>query len=452
VVSTPYWHAQELLADGRGILVPFRNPQAIAEGVCTYLDDPARLQVTRERAYHVGREMIWPAVAQRYLESFQRAGADRKARPRKAFAEWTLASRPYDLPPLKLNHVVRMSDGTGIFQHAMFNVPNFHEGYCTDDNARALILCNLLDELGGKPPEENLDRLATSYLAFLSAALNQETNRFRNFMSHGRQWLEEAGSEDSHARALWALGTGAGRSRNEGHQRLCALLFERSLPVVEGFHSPRAWAFTLLGSHEYLRRFPGHPQVLGSCERLTHKLVQLWKTCATEDWPWFEPIASYDNARLCQALLLSGQWLPHPEALEIGLKSLRWLASLQKTQAGHFRPIGSNGFCERGGARADFDQQPVEAQAMVAACLEAFRATQDAAWTKEAKRAFEWFLGRNDLGVPLYDSGSGGCSDGLHQDRVSENQGAESTLAFHLSLAEMNFAEHLITHPASSAP
>ncbi len=452
VVSTPYWHAQELLDEGRGILVPFRNPQAIADGVCAYLDDPALLQVTRERAYEVGREMIWPAVAQRYLESFQRAGADRKARPRKAFAEWTLASRPYELPPLKLNHIVRMSDGTGIFQHATFNVPNFDEGYCTDDNARALILCNLLDELGGKPPEENLDRLATSYLAFLSAAPNKETNRFRNFMSHGRQWLEEAGSEDSHARALWALGTGAGRSRNEGHQRLCALLFKRSLPVVEGFHSPRAWAFTLLGIHEYLRRFPGQPQVLGSCERLTHKLVQLWHTCATEDWPWFEPIASYDNARLSQALLLSGQWLPHPEALEIGLKSLRWLASLQKTQAGHFRPIGSNGFCERGGARADFDQQPVEAQAMVAASLEAFRATQDAAWSKEAKRAFEWFLGRNDLGVPLYDSGSGGCSDGLHRDRVSENQGAESTLAFHLSLAEMNFAEHLIAHPASSAP
>jgi len=449
VVSTPYWHAQELLADGRGILVPFRDPPAIVEGVCTYLDDPALLQRTREMAYQVGREMIWPAVANRYLESFQRAGADRKAKPRKAFAGWTLASRPYDLPPLRLNHIVRMSDGTGIFQHATFNVPNFHEGYCTDDNARALILCILLDELGGRPPEELLDRQATSYLAFLSAALNQQTHRFRNFMSHGRQWLEEAGSEDSHARALWALGTCAGRSRNEGHQRLSTLLFERGLPVVETFTSPRAWAFTLLGIHEYLRRFPGHPQMLSACGLLTEKLVTLWQACATEEWPWFEPIASYDNARLCQALLLSGQWMPHPEALKIGLESLRWLASLQKTQAGHFRPIGSNGFCERGGARADFDQQPVEAQAMVSACLEAYRATQDAAWSKEAKRAFEWFLGRNDLGQPLYDSNSGGCSDGLHQDRVSENQGAESTLAFHLSLAEMNFAEHLIPQPLS---
>jgi glycosyltransferase involved in cell wall biosynthesis len=452
VVSTPYWHAQELLADGRGILVPFRDPHAIAAGVCTYLDDPDLLRSTREEAYRMGRDMIWPSVAKQYVESFQRARADRKATPRKAFAGWTLASRPYDLPPLRLNHLVRMSDGTGIFQHAVFNVPNFHEGYCTDDNARALILCIMLDELGGRPPWEDLSHLATTYLAFLFAALNMDTGRFRNFMSHGRQWLEAAGSEDSHARALWALGTATGRSLNEGHQRLAAQLFERGVPAVDSFTSPRAWAFTLLGLHEYLGRFPEHPGMLAVCRTLTDRLVRLWNDCATEDWPWFEPIATYDNARLCQALILGGQWLPHPEALEIGLKSLRWLASLQKTQAGHFRPIGSNGFCERDGARADFDQQPVEAQAMVSACLEAYRATEDPAWSREAKRAFEWFLGRNDLGVPLYDSNSGGCSDGLHADRVSENQGAESTLAFHLSLAEMNLVEHLNAHPVSVTP
>lgn len=450
VVSTPYWHAQELLADGQGILVPFRDPHAIAEGVCAFLDDPARRQETCENAYRHGREMIWPVVAQRFIESFQRAGADRKAAPRKAFAGWTLASRPYDLPPLRLDHIARMSDGTGIIQHATFNVPNFSEGYCTDDNARAFILCNLLDELGGRPPSENLDRLATSYLAFLSAAMNRETGRFRNFMSHGRQWLEDSGSEDSHARALWAAGTGAGRSRNEGHRKLSAELFERGLSVVESFSSPRAWAFALLGIHEYLRPLPGHSLVKALREVLTLKLIGLWKNCATENWPWFESSATYENARLCQALLLSGQWMPHAEALEIGLESLGWLASVQKTQAGHFRPIGSNGFYERDGAHAYFDQQPVEAQAMVSACLEAFRTTQDESWSREAKRAFEWFLGRNDLGLPLYDSSSGGCSDGLHQDRVNENQGAESTLAFHLSLAEMNYAEHVIAPPANN--
>ena len=452
VVSTPYWHAQELLADGRGILVPFRDANAIAEGVCTYLDDPELMQRTRETAYRLGRDMLWPAVGQRYLEAFAQARKERRAAPRSAFAQWTLASRPYDLPPLKLDHVIRMSDATGMLQHATYNVPNFNEGYCTDDNARAFILCNYLDELGERPLAENLDRLATAYLAFLLGAMNRETGRFRNFMSHGRLWLEDAGSEDSHARALWALGTGAGRSRNEGHRKLSLHLFQQGLGVVDNLRSPRAWAFTLLGIHEYLRRYPDHAEVRGLRERLTRRLVGRWHDCATDAWPWFETSATYENARLCQALILSGQWMPDPESLEIGLKSLAWLASVQKTPAGHFRPIGSNGFYERDGAHADFDQQPVEAQAMVAASLEAFRATHDPAWSRGARRAFEWFLGRNDLGLALYDSSSGGCGDGLHADRVNENQGAESTLAFQLSLAEMNFAEHVIGLPPNGAP
>jgi glycosyltransferase involved in cell wall biosynthesis len=234
VVSTPYWHARELLGNGRGILVPFRDPKAIAEGVCAFLNDPALLKRTRHEAYRLGREMIWPAVAQRFLESFQQARSDRKAASRTAFASLTLGSRPYSLPPLRLDHIVRMSDGTGIFQHAIFNVPNFHEGYCTDDNARAFILCNLLEE------PSLLDHLAHGYLAFLAAALDYDTGRFRNFMSHGRLWLESAGSEDSHCRALWALGVGAGRSLNPGHRLLCMQLFERGLPSVESFTSPRA--------------------------------------------------------------------------------------------------------------------------------------------------------------------------------------------------------------------
>jgi len=447
VVSTPYWHAQELLGQDRGILVPFRDSQAIAQGACAFLDDPARMERTRREAYRLGRDMIWSSVADRYLESFQHARADRRTLSRTAFAGWTLASRPYDLPPLRLDHVVRMSDRTGIFQHARFNVPCFQEGYCTDDNARAFILCNLLDELGGDPPSQDLDLLATSYLAFLSAAENPASGRFRNFMGYDRKWLEEHGSEDSHGRALWALGVGARRTRNEGHRNLCEQLFDRALPALESFTSPRAWAFALLGLHEYLGEFPRKDQAAGFRESLTLRLVDLWKRSSDPEWPWFESSATYDNARLCQALILGGKAMPESGASEIGLASLRWLASLQKTQAGHFRPIGSNGFCVRGGARADFDQQPVEAQAMVSACLTAFSVTKDPSWSAEAKLAFEWFLGRNDLGVPLYDSKSGGCGDGLHVDRVSENQGAESTLAFHLALAEMKRADNLVEMP-----
>lgn len=446
VVSTPYWHAKELLADDLGMLVPFRDPHAIAEGVCAYLDDPVLLESTRIRAWQEGRKMIWPSVAGRYLESFRHAQVDRKALPRGSFGGWTLGSRPYNLPPLRLDHILRMSDGTGIFQHATFNVPNFHEGYCTDDNARAFILCMMLAEPGP------LDALETTYLAFLTAALDHETARFRNFMSHGRQWLEKAGSEDSHARAMWALGVGSGRATNTGHQRLSVHLFELGLPPVNDFVSPRAWAFTLLGIHEYLMRYPDKEKVLAARETLTRKLVKRWNDCAGDDWPWFENEATYDNARLSQAMILSGKAMDDMEVYEIGMKSLRWLVSLQKTQAGHFRPIGSNGFYTRNGARADFDQQPVEAQAMVSACLDAFRITEDDFWTGEAKRAFEWFLGRNDLGKPLYDSATGGCGDGLHETRVNANQGAESSLAFQIALAEMSHSAHSIPRPSPIHP
>jgi len=450
VVSTPYWHARELLAEGRGTLVAFRNSGAIASAVCDYLDDRSAMREVEAKAYALGRGMIWPSVARRYLESFVRARSDRKARPRASFAGWTLARRPYELPPLKLDHLERMSDGTGIIQHALFNVPNFQEGYCTDDNARGFILCNQLGEIIGEPQTESLDRLATRYLAFLAAAFDPATGRFRNFMSHARQWMEEEGSEDCHGRALWALGVGASRSRNEGHRKLSIQLFGRALPIALSFGSPRAWAFALFGIHEFLLQLPDNAAALGARESLTGKLVRMWNDHASDDWPWFEPKATYENARLSQALIRSGQFMPSPEARDIGLKSLRWLASIQTTQGGHFRPIGSNGFYDEGGARAYFDQQPVEAQAMVSACLEAFRATQDPLWSREAKRAFEWFLGRNDLGLSLYDSGSGGCADGLHVDRVNENQGAESTLAFQLSLAEMSGIDH--RSPQSQGP
>ena len=441
VVSTPYWHAEELLTNGRGVLVPFRDPGAIASAVCDLFDDPPRMRKIQREAYALGREMIWPAVAKQYLSSFAHARADRRPLPRTAFADWTLSNRPKALPPRTLDHVIRMSDGTGIFQHAIFNVPNYHEGYCVDDNARAFILSILLAEQEDLPDEQNLAKFIAVYLAFLSAALDYQSGRFRNFMSHSREWLEHAGSEDSHGRSLWATGTGAARAPNGGFRRLSAQLFEVGLPVVETFTSPRAWAFAILGIEEYLQAQPAHEQANRMARLLIRRLIELWDAHSDESWPWFEGSVTYENARLSHALILGGQRYNDPEALEIGLKSLEWLASIQTTQEGCFRPVGSDGFYLRDGTRAVFDQQPVEAQAMIAACNVAYRATRLPAWRVESKRAFEWFLGRNDLGLPLYDFSSGACGDGLHKDRVSENQGAESTLAFHLALSDMNDIE-----------
>jgi len=449
VVSTPYWHARELLADDCGVIVPFRDSAAISDAVCGLLDDPERMERIRRRAYETSRATIWPAVARRYLECFDRARLTHLEMPQDVHSKWDHATRPGRLPPVRLDHLARMTDGTGILQHAIYNVPNYHEGYCTDDNARAFILCNLLEDSAIPTPKENPDILAARYLAFLAAAFHETTGRFRNFMSHGHRWLEEVGSEDSHGRALWAAGSGASRTHNEGHRRLSAHLFERGLPVTAGFSSPRAWAFTLLGIHEYERANSSHPENRRIRDLLVGKLLACWENCAGGDWLWFETRATYENARLSQALILSGRSIPHPRALEVGLESLRWLAARQRAGAGHFRPIGSNGFHVRNGGRADFDQQPVESQAMVSACLEAFRVTRQAAWWREARRTFEWFLGRNDLGLALHDPATGGCRDGLHHNRVNENQGAESTLAFLIALAEMTAAQHL---PAHSTP
>jgi hypothetical protein len=279
--------------------------------------------------------------------------------------------------------------------------------------------------------------LTSIYAAFLQNAFDASVGRFRNFMTYRREWIAEIGSEDSHGRALWALGTCVGRSRREGLRSWAAELFEKALPAVQGFTSPRAWAFAIIGLHEYLRTLSGDLMANQIRAELAERLRALYETVASPDWLWFEDVVTYDNARLPHALILTGRWANQPDLREVGLKSLRWLAEHQIAPEGHFRPIGSNGFWQRGAQPASFDQQPVEAHAMICACIEAHEATGDHYWLAQAGKAFEWFHGGNDLGLALYDAQTGGCRDGLHIDRVNQNQGAESTLAFLLSLAEM---------------
>jgi hypothetical protein len=264
-------------------------------------------------------------------------------------------------------------------------------------------------------------------------------------MSFDRRWLEEVGSEDCEGHALWALGLCVSQAGQGSFQALAAQLFEQALPVAAEFVSPRAWAFTLIGIDEYLRRFGGDRRANQIRESLTAKLMQRYADAATDEWHWFEEVVSYANAKLPHAMILNGRCLNNKTMLELGLKTLRWLTKIQTSDVGSFRPIGSNGFFPRGKERAMFDQQPIEAQATISACIEAYQATSDVFWVTEARRVFEWFLGRNDLGLALYDPGTGGCRDGLHMDRLSQNQGAESTLAFLLSLAEMQALQNSLT-------
>jgi hypothetical protein len=440
VISTPYWYAEEMLADKRGTLVPFRDPAALAEQVLDLLDNESKRHAMRKRAYLFGRAMIWPQVARRYMASFECARAERRHFTPPGFAVKPLDESPGELPPLKLDHLHHMTDGTGMLQHAIFTVPNYREGYSIDDNARALIVSTLLEELGSGEAFE----LASRYLAFIWYAFNAETGRFRNFMDYQRHWLEESGSDDSHGRTLCALGTVLGRSNTSALQSMAGWVFEQALPAIRDTTSPRAWAFTLIGIHEYLRRFAGDRMASQLRDELAGRLLTLYQSSRSDEWRWYEDGLTYCNAALPQAMLMCGQWIPNKAMTEAGLESLSWLADLQRADAdgGHWVPIGSNGFYRRDGERARFDQQPVEAQAMVSACLEAYRSTGDKRWRKEARRAFEWFLGRNDLNLTIYDPTTGGCRDGLHPDRPNENQGAESTLAFLQTLLELHLAEN----------
>lgn len=442
VVSTPYWHAAELLADDRGTLVPFGDAPAIAREVTALLRDDTRRNAIRKNAYKIGREMTWSNVAQIYMRTFECSRME-VAASRKFLATKTLDLNPRVLPPMNLSHLSRMTDSTGVFQHAVFSVPNFSEGYCTDDNARAFILAMLLGELGDDA--EFVRALASTSGAFLHHAFNLKTKRFHNHLSFERQWLDKQGSEDSHGRAIWALGVGVGRSHSRSFQMMAGQLFALALPAVVGFTSPRAWAFALIGIQEYLRRSSGDGLVNQTRETLTARLMDVFDASAHADWPWFEEELSYDNAKLAHALIVSGHATGQAAVLQRGIEALRWLTDLQMSEKGHFRPIGSNGFYRRGGARADFDQQPIEAHTTVSACLEAYRATADVWWSEHAQRAFDWFMGWNDLGLELYSPETGGCRDGLHVDRVNGNEGAESTLAFLLSLAEMQLTQNVVT-------
>jgi glycosyltransferase involved in cell wall biosynthesis len=441
IISTPYWHAIELLDDRRGALVPFQNPGAIAQKTIELLDTPAKRHAMRKRAYLFARDMIWKRVAQGYMESFARVRSDRMENPRVQFSARATQKSLNQLPTLKLTHVNALTDDTGMLQHAIFTIPNRAEGYTTDDNARALIFTVLLAQLrmdqSGNTESANPD-WPFRYLAFLEHAFHPERKRFRNFLGYDHRWMEDQGSEDSHGRALWALGTLLARSGDHGLRGAAGRLLEFSLPVALEFSSPRAWAYTLLGIQEYLNSYPGDRDAQKVRSVLSRRLLEMYESVRGPDWKWFENVLAYGNARLPQAMLLVGSACSDDRMVSAGLEALDWLSTTQRCETNrHFVPIGSQGSYRQGGEKARFDQQPLEAAGAVSACLQAYRVTGDSRWRGEAWSAFNWFLGDNDLQVPLYDSVTGGCRDGLHPDRANENQGAESTLSFLMALLEM---------------
>jgi glycosyltransferase involved in cell wall biosynthesis len=435
VVSTPYWHARELLADWRGVLVPFGESEALGNEIAELLTHDARRQVMRRRAYAYSRAMTWPRTAERYVVAFENAARRHRlkvvARPSGAL---TAHDDNVPAPQMQASHFVSMCDDTGLLQHAIHAVPDRAHGYCLDDNARALLVACALNA----PGEQRLSEpLTARFAAFVQHAWNPEHRRFRNFMSFERRWLEETGSEDSHGRALWALGECARADANASRRRWAAALFVEAAPSVAAFHSPRAWAFALLGLDACSAVAAADSCVAELRQHLAGRLMSILSAVETDDWVWFEEDLAYDNARLPQALIVTGISTGTPAYVAAGSRALRWLMTLQTTQTGLFRPVGSMSFGDKRRHPRAFDQQPLEATATISAALAAWRADGDPKWKADAQRAFAWFLGSNDLSCPLVDLETGGCCDGLHPARVNENRGGESVVSYLLALAEM---------------
>ena len=431
VVSTPYWHAQEMLADERGKLVPFRDHAALAREINHLLDHPDERLTMRQAAYQYCRPMVMNEMGRRYLHLFAEARSEPLPVTELAVLD-TLSQREKRLPQINLKHLRLMTDGTGVLQHAKYTIPHRAHGYCVDDNARALIVATRAHDLNRR--DASVTDLSTIYLSFLNDAFNADTGRFRNFMSYERQWLEEMGSEDSHGRALWALGIVAGWGRNSGQVAVATELFNNGLAALETVGAARAIAFSILGIQAYLRRNDDE-RVRDILRSLGDDLAGRFGQHATRDWHWYEDLLTYDNARLPQALMACGRTLQNDGMVSLGIEVLEWLRDIQRSPAeGWFEPVGNDGWFSKSGAKAQYDQQPLEAAAMIGACFEAHECTQNEEWILLATTCLDWYLGKNDRQAQLYDHASGGCRDGLQKDGVNENQGAESTLSYILSL------------------
>lgn len=454
VISTPYWYAVEMLAEGRGRIVPFSDPDAMADQINDLLGNETQRHALRKKAYTFCRGAVWKEVARQYLQVFSdvRGHQEKNPRPYHSYKQDVIAITKFDIPPVNLEHLKTMTDDTGIFQHAIFTVPNLDHGYCTDDNARALVVA----AMGKRFLVNNrvwFEELSGRYLRFLYYAFNATTGRFRNFMDYSRQWLEEEGSEDSHGRAVQGLGKAISVLENPGQMAMATKLFSQSIGCLDSLVSPRAIAYSLVGIHAYLTKFSGDSEVRRVRDILAGKLFRQFTEQATESWPWLEHYLTYSNGSLSQALLQSGQSMQNEEMIVMGTRSLKWLLEIQ-TRDGHFTPVGNRDWYQKEESVSRFDQQPIEANIMIDACVEAYNVTHDLTWIDSAVTCFNWFLGHNDLNMSLYDPKTGGCRDGLMSNGINQNEGAESSLAWLLSLItiqQLN-ADVILKKPVTKPP
>ncbi|MCX6554757.1 MAG: glycosyltransferase [Candidatus Aminicenantes bacterium] len=424
IISTPYWYAQELLAEGRGLLFGFADSAALATALRDLLADKAKLKSLRSKTYQFGRQMRWEIVTAKYLEMFRHAVT---AGAKKSMILKTPALLLRE-PPFDLAHLQRLTDDTGLIQHAKYIVPDRHTGYCLDDNSRALMLCAGAYSL---LRDEDAKELISTYFSFTHFMQNPD-GRFRNFMDYQRRFLDETGSDDACGRALWALGYIIWRPPRDAYRSLAYECFQKALPNVRGLNL-RGKSLAMLGLAAYLRCYQGDESVTALLRECADNLLAMYKEVATEDWRWFEDIVCYDNGIMPMALFQTFALLREEKYLQVARETLEFLEKTL-TRNGRLSLVGSSGWYKKGGPRAQYDQQPIDATAMVLAFQSAYWVTQDKEYLKKMRLAFGWFLGENDMGMSLYDHESKGCADGLQPEGVSLNQGGESTVSFLMAL------------------
>lgn len=434
IISTPYWYAEELLKDERGLLVPAKSPETISAALTELLGDENKRNRLRRNAYDTGRKMIWQEVAQSYLDVFHTAVNEFKGNSNQLIPSPKYKLMPA-LPEVNLNHLKEMTDSTGILQHAVFSIPNRNEGYCIDDNARALLVGIMNKYLFHDPA---IDSLNSTYLTFIHHAYNKETGLFRNFMDYRRDWLEPSGSEDSNGRTIFVLGYLVKNSVEHLGLALSKMLFDQTIKNMTKFSSLRSISHIAMGCIFYLHRFSGARDVKRICRKFLETIYEQFKNTANNEWRWYEDKLTYDNARIPQALLMGGLYFKNDEYLRVGLESLNWLFDVLYDRERHsISLIGNEGWYYRDGEKAKFDQQPIEIPALIDACYQAYLMTENMEWINRIGVCFSWFLGNNDRQEPLYDFTTGGCFDGLTSGVTNQNQGAESTVCFLTSLHRM---------------
>jgi len=430
VVSTPYWAATELLADGRGKLVQFDDSQQMSHDIVEIIKNDTLYYSLRRRAYDYGRSRTWPKIGQTYWKLF-----DSKLKPFRISAKTKLSAAEtissIEVPEPSLDHLEKLTDDTGLYQHAKFTIPNRAFGYCTDDNARAIIA---MIRYYAHNPEPKVLQLLDTYLSFIIHSQNSDGS-INNFMNFDRTWQTNEPAHDAFGRVLWAFGTVMAKPPAPPYLLIAKDCFDKSVDKVQK-QLPKGMAYSILGMSDYLEQFPGAIDIKRQLEFAADGLVRQYEESHYPNWQWFEDALTYDNAVLPHAMYVASMTLNNKKYREIADITCKFL--LENTFNGtHFSFVGCKGWYERGEKKATFDQQPIEAGGTVMMLRAAYDATQNERYLTLQRKAFDWFLGQNDLHVPLYDFKTKGCNDGLTPDGINTNQGAESTLSFLLGLLTM---------------